>query len=649
MEESDIVACPPAANALVPNVSHPHPSNPLPPVGVMQFLQASGYSDAQISAAMAAMSSPISAPPQATGGGTREVPAAIISKNNNGVRTSHRTPSVRPPLTTFAPNAPHCSSVRTPLTAVAPNAPHGAHKAVRAATYAPNPDNNGHNDSPNGVSLASTKHNALRNGRPVPPPSPPTVNTREAASVLVSIQEREDASTRTLNFESELSSAQTLNLEMVGMQEVSLSVPTRTLSLLPGHTPKSLVDLGVSTLDVVPNRSRSKRKLPLKSSKKSSTAGSDAGSNSSTDSEATPVPRAMVPQPKTIDAPHSSLLPAQGVAATYVPEDTPAQTQPAMEGLPQPSIPQPSTKAGKNAAAGKKAAAGKQKKAAAAKTNPAGNPVTRQGVEMNTTPTPRPTGHSTSTSQMAPKVLCSAPLPGTEGNVVVTRAAVQQPVGLTLLKDQSGKTVVEKVLPGTPAARSHLQPKMEVTRVNGKPVKDISDMKQEFATQKDIMFSVVASTTATGRKARPVEPLTETPFYCCRVHGTLLEKWESGTTMSLPHHRQQGRFLQKATCMGTPRIRNEMHEICLGEEYVDSNGTVVPPQPMRMHCGSGHKDFGSHANAHDNVCYWFCSACNHGFEELGEAKRHRVSVICNRCYQDYLDESACSKKRRAAR
>lgn len=227
-------------------------------------------------------------------------------------------------------------------------------------------------------------------------------------------------------------------------------------------------------------------------------------------------------------------------------------------------------------------------------------------------------------------------------SLTVYRSSIHQPVGINF-KPSKAHCVIFEVRKGTPAARSKLQKDMILWALNGKKLTGESKFEQLFAQSKNLVFTVSTNGLKVIRDPpREPEPMVDVPFYCCEQHGKVSSDYEQLPGRHVPSYSCPGKMLHRAKCQGSFRARDADGKLILGSPYTDENGIFVPAQPVRMQCSHTHVDFARKGDAKngDAVCVRFCSECNLNYAEQSddEMEHSNVSVLCNRCHDDFYDE-----------
>jgi hypothetical protein len=238
-----------------------------------------------------------------------------------------------------------------------------------------------------------------------------------------------------------------------------------------------------------------------------------------------------------------------------------------------------------------------------------------------------------------------------DDTVSIRRVSVIQKTGISLTLDQKKKMVyVNGIAPGTPSARSHLQVGMVVKAINGTDVKTLNEAAVVMKEHANLELTVTSTDLCAIRKRQP-EPILEQPFYHCPIHGTVMENdWEVGAKTHLNHYCAPGKFLERASCIGTPRLqREDSCGVAYAAPFLDANGTRVDNMPIRISCSRasrGENGFVATVNGHDDTCFRFCRKCHTDYESVSEENSHHVLVICNRCYLDFNDDLGGKTSRR---
>jgi hypothetical protein len=236
-------------------------------------------------------------------------------------------------------------------------------------------------------------------------------------------------------------------------------------------------------------------------------------------------------------------------------------------------------------------------------------------------------------------------------SVKFERVSVLQPLGFKC----DYRMIIVDIKAGDVAARSNLELGMRLVAVNGKQVTTNDDVLAlcQNETRFDLHLAL-----PTVRTMRMPEPPTTLPFYRCEVHRTLLKEWESGAGTDVDYYMAPNRFLFQAVCSGCPRQRDDAGNIKVYKESKGHDGQIIPAVPKRHEsCPEGGglvERFRGTSAKRSSVCYWACRKCCQQFDaaRMSTEEMQGVSVICNDCYLDYVDErdaNLCSQGKRSSR
>lgn len=220
------------------------------------------------------------------------------------------------------------------------------------------------------------------------------------------------------------------------------------------------------------------------------------------------------------------------------------------------------------------------------------------------------------------------------------RSSTCQDFGLQLFAAADGLIKIRSIDKSSPAATTILQAGWIVRQLNGAKVADYSDVSVNMdKAGLSLSLDYVIPSGWKPVKVREVEPIVDLPFYVCEKHHSPLEKWESGMKEHVAYYTAEGNFLCRASCIGRPRKIDARCAFVLSPPTRDSNGTAVPPQPIREICGKEADTFAAGKKRNEEICWWACREC-HKEADDNPGLSGLPAVLCNECYDDIVESRA---------